>query len=412
MPGALFPPGFEQDRLAGSVEVCGFPERIAQDARHLPLVLLKDRLVGPLHFQRLRSVEVPKSDGLPHGDDLRIGADKDDDIGAASRRSDIEVLHWRSPRGWRPGPNITQADDIKPLDGSGGKRSVAASRRAGRRHNGDLPKMAKTLEANTATSNVTKLPTRAARGAGKSKPTKPTVKLPDAVPAGRPQLKSEDRLRESLQLQIVGYTAQHRAVDAEIAVLQEEVKGLNARKKQIRTAIKTAGMPLELFDESYKDAGTSRVDLDLKEKLRSIVREAHGLMIRAQADLLKDLPEGARGAVYWESQGYQDGIGGKFASEGSADCPPEHRNDYLRGHGNAMKANAEGIKAVEKVADAPKDVPGDTTVIPEDEGQTDVETAIEQGAEAIDKEIDADPAEGPELEGAPETEPSAEPVLH
>src|SRR5690606_39254426 len=128
-------------------------------------------------------------------------------------------------------------------------------------------------------------PTRAAKGAGKSKPREPKVKLAPAVPEARGQLQSDERLRESLKLQIIGYTAQHRGVDEQLAVLKEEVKALNQRKKQIRTAIQTAGMPLALFDESYADAGTSRVDLERKERLRRIVREAHGLMVAEQGDL-------------------------------------------------------------------------------------------------------------------------------
>jgi hypothetical protein len=291
--------------------------------------------------------------------------------------------------------------------------------------------MAKGLEAKAAPSNVTKLPTRAARGAGGSAPKKPAAKLKPAVPPGRPQLKSEDRLRESLKLQIVGYTAQHRGVDAELAVMKEEIKALNQRKKQIRTAIQTAGMPLALFDESYEDAGTSRVDLDLKEKLRRIVREAHGLMVEAQGDLLEKLPEGARGAVYWESQGYQDGIGGKFADAGAKDCPPDHKQDYLRGHANAMEINAKGIKAVAALASEPaKDVPGDTTVIPDedddsdrdpadlsasgdpDKPENDVEAVIGEGAESVDSPAASDAPSAPELDGAPPTEPHAEPVLH
>lgn len=290
--------------------------------------------------------------------------------------------------------------------------------------------MAKGLEAKAAPSNVTKLPTRAARGAGASAPKKPAAKLKPAVPPGRPALKSEEKLRESLKLQLVGYTAQHRGVDTEIAVLKEEIKGLNARRKQIRTAIQTAGMPLALFDESYEDAGTSRVDLELKEKLRRIVREAHGLMVEAQADLLEKLPEGAKGAVYWEAQGYQDGIGGKFA-EKPKECPPENAQDYLRGHANAMEVNAKGIKAVAAAAsESAKDVPGDTTVIPDedddsdrdpadlqasgdpDKPENDVEAAIGQGAESVDRETPADPPPAPELDGAPMTEPGAEPVLH
>lgn len=281
------------------------------------------------------------------------------------------------------------------------------------------PIMAKALEAKAAPSNVTKLPTRAARGAGKSKPTEPKVKLKPAVPPGRPQLKSEDKLRESLKLQIVGYTAQHRGVDAELAVLKEQVKSLNQRKKQIRSAILTAGMPLALFDESYDDAGTSRVDLELKEKLRRIVREAHGLMVVQQGDLLEKLPEGARGAVYWEAQGYQDGIGGKFA-EKPKDCPGEHVQDYLRGHANAMEINAKGIEAVKKADAAPKDVAGQTDPIPEDDDsdrdedddQTDPEKAVAEGAEPVDQDAGVPETGAPELDGAPSTEPSAEPVLH
>jgi ribosome modulation factor len=281
-----------------------------------------------------------------------------------------------------------------------------------------------------AAPNVTQFPTRAAKGAGKSKPAKPAAKLKPAVPAGRPQLKSEDKLRESLKLQIVGYTAQHRGCDEQLAVLKEEVKAINQRKKQIRTAIQTAGMPLKLFDESYEDAGTSRVDLERKEKLRRIVREAHGLMVEAQADLLEKLPEGARGAVYWEAQGYQDGIAGKFADAGAADCPPEHKNDYLRGHGNAMEINAKGIKAVKaaEAASSGKDVPGQTDVIPEDpdtaanehedddsdrDEPSELEKLVESGqADPGEREAAPDAPDAPELEGAPPTEPTAEPVLH
>lgn len=277
--------------------------------------------------------------------------------------------------------------------------------------------MAPRLSTKNPPSNVTQLPTRAAKGAGKSKPTEPKVKLKSAVPPGRPQLKSEEKLRESLKLQIVGYTAQHRGVDAELAVMKEEVKALNQRKKQIRTAIQTAGMPLALFDESYDDAGTSRVDLDLKEKLRRIVREAHGLMVEAQGELLDGLPEGAKGAVYWEAQGYQDGIGGKFANAGAADCPPEHKQDYLRGHANAMEINAKGIKAVASApkpdaAPAAEDDKSDRDEEDEDADQSDVEKAIGEGAESVDAPAATDAPSAPELDGAPPTEPHAEPVLH
>lgn len=291
--------------------------------------------------------------------------------------------------------------------------------------------MAPRLGTKAPPNNVTKLPTRAAKGAGKSKPSAPAPKLKSPIPPGRPALKSEEKLRESLKLQIIGYTAQHRNVDEMLAVLAEEVKTLNGQKKQIRTAIRTAGMPLELFDESYKDQGTSRVDLDRKEKLRAIVREAHGLMVQAQGDLLDKVPEGERGAVYWEAQGYQDAIAGKFSDEGLKDCPPDHHQAYLKGHHNGTAANAAGIKAVQATAAATegKVGPGQEGVIPEgdedddsdrdleaDGEKTDVEKALDNGTEAIDAEPPTMLEPGaPELDSAPQTEPAAVPsseVLH
>lgn len=296
--------------------------------------------------------------------------------------------------------------------------------------------MARTLGAKSA-PNVVKLPTRAAKGAASSKPKADAPKLKSGVPSSsRPAPKTEANLREALQLQIVGFTAQHRAVDAELAAFEEEIKAIRQRKKQIRTAIHTAGMPLALFDESYEDAGTSRVDLDRKEKLRAIVREAHGLMVATQGELLNKVAEPAKPEVYWEAQGYQDGIGGKFA-EAPKDCPPENVQNYLKGHGNAMKRNAEGITAAKKAMEAQAagnpnpvgtsgETVGQTTVIPDDDSdrdeddgaadKTDVEKALEKGAASVDADPDAEPAPGnPALDGAPPTEPHAAPsgeIMH
>lgn len=228
----------------------------------------------------------------------------------------------------------------------------------------ETPKMAKDLGAKGG-DNVTKLPTRAARGAGKSKPTPDPKRMKPAMPpeketavsaASAPvetQADRDKKLRENLQARLVGLRSNHNAIVAAEDALKAELKDVTAKKKEIRAAVQGCGVPLSVFDEALGDAESSRVDLKAKEKARDLIREAYGLVTLSQPDLLENLPEAAKPGVYWESEGYKDGIAGKF-SKVPEGCPPENHSDYRRGFDNAMEANAKGIKALETTpSDAP-----------------------------------------------------------
>lgn len=223
--------------------------------------------------------------------------------------------------------------------------------------------MAKTLGAKGG-DNVTKLPARAARGAGKSKPSanpkrmKPAIpnekKTPAAAATAQPETQADrDRkLRENLQARLVGLRSNHNSIVAAEEALKAELRELTAKKKEIRAAVQQCGVPLSVFDEALGDAEATRVDLKAKEKARDLIREAYGLVTLTQPDLLDNLPEAAKPGVYWEAQGYQDGIAGKFC-EIPAGCPPENEPDYRRGFDNAMEANAKGIKALDEFKATP-----------------------------------------------------------
>lgn len=248
--------------------------------------------------------------------------------------------------------------------------------------------MAKTLGAKGG-DNVTKLPTRAARGAGKSKPSadpkrmKPAIpsekKTPAAAATAQPETQADrDRkLRENLQARLVGLRSNHNSIVAAEDALKAELRDLTAKKKEIRAAVQQCGVPLSVFDEALADAEATRVDLKAKEKARDLLREAFGLVTLTQPDLLENLPEAAKPGVYWEAQGYQDGIAGKFC-EVPAGCPPENEPDYRRGFDNAMEANAKGIQALDAFKATPPseaadegDGDGDDDADPASQGEGD-----------------------------------------
>lgn len=275
--------------------------------------------------------------------------------------------------------------------------------------------MAKDLGAKGG-DNVTKLPPRAARGAGKSKPSadpkrlKPSVpeeKKTDVAAATAPvetQADRDARLRENLQTRLVGLRSNHNAVVAAEDALKAELRNLTAKKKEIRAAVQGCGIPLSVFDEALGDAESSRVDLVSKEKARDLLREAFGLVTLTQPDLLAGLPDAAKGGVYWEAEGYKDGISGKFC-EVPTGCPPENHSDYRRGHANAMEANARGIKALSDAAAAP--APED-----EPEGDAATETIVKtegdaEGGGEGDEDAPVDETGGDDEDGATDPAPVA-----
>lgn len=258
---------------------------------------------------------------------------------------------------------------------------------------------------------VVKLPTRAAKGASGSKPRKPAAQAKARIPtargdAGKPKHRSassEAKLREALQLQLIGYRSKHTKVDLELDAIREKLKEKGEEKKIIRAAIETAGMPLALFDESYKDGKTSRVDLEKKERLRQIIREAYGLSSGPQQSFMDKLPEAVQPSVYWEAEGYRVGIG-MLDPEAWPKPPPEHRNDFERGLNSASSRNAAGIKKLETV-EADDQTPvgaqaDDATDRDDDEDEGDPDAPPPTGLPEDDAHDDPDViAKGAELEG-------------
>lgn len=209
-------------------------------------------------------------------------------------------------------------------------------------------------------NKVVQLPARAARGAGKSKPTKPGTQLkPDesereAKGGNGPPTDAE--IRANLQDRLIALTAKHRAVDNKIDVIKAELDEVNGEKKEIRTAIENSGFRLDLFDEGYSvlRQRTKRIDLEAKEKMRDLMWEAWGLPRNgAQPDLLKGVPKAAKPAVYWEAQGYQAGITGDGCGPEDLktwNVPPGNETDFTRGWHMAMERNSKGLKRLEEDA--------------------------------------------------------------
>lgn len=267
---------------------------------------------------------------------------------------------------------------------------------------------------------VVKMPTRAAKGAGKSKPRKPAAEAKARIPAAKgekPRLTSasqEAKLREALQLQLIGLRSKHTKVDLEIEAIREKLKEKGEEKKIIRSAIETAGMPLALFDEAYSDAKTSRVDLEKKERLRSIVREAYGLAAGPQQNFLDRLPEAVKPSVYWEAEGYRCGIGILDPNEWPKP-PGEHRNDFERGLNSASSRNAAGIKQLKRsetelrtpVGAAAPDDDSDRDEEDEDEGDAGGGQAEGDATGEDETETQADAPKELESLGA-----GGEPVVH
>jgi hypothetical protein len=288
-----------------------------------------------------------------------------------------------------------------------------------------------TMAGKLGGDNVTQLPTRAARGAGKSKPRAAPPKVRPAIPVGRAGVRAnpssvgqEKALREALQLQLIGLRSKHTQVDQKMDAKRAELKELNETRKMIRAAIEKAGMPLALFDEAYEDGKTSRVDLQRKEASRFIIREAYGVPIGRQGELFGDdkKPELVRSAEYWEAEGYRAGIS-ILDPEDMPKPPPEHITDFQRGVNSATSRNAAGLKEVAKATRQARTPVADPTKADKPEGELlkaaggDEPERHDDEEEGIEDEEEEQARENPPIApGAPapdvETAPAGSAVVH
>lgn len=182
----------------------------------------------------------------------------------------------------------------------------------------------------------------------------PRRSSPAAAAAAQP---TDAQIRQGQQDRLVALHGRHRAVDNRLAVAREAVSVIALEKKEIRAGIQNAGFPLALYDEAYGELKlkTKRTDLEQKEEIRGLIREALGLPCGPQPRLeLEGVPDAARPTIHWEGVGYQAGIGGETSDPTRDGCPPENLQDYMRGYSQAMARNGAGIKALKADARAPK----------------------------------------------------------
>lgn len=181
----------------------------------------------------------------------------------------------------------------------------------------------------------------------------------ETKPRGRPAKAAEPRaasaqptdadVRAHQQDRLIALHTKHRAVDNRLEVVMATVADIKLEKKEVRAAIQNAGFPLALYDEAYSELKlkTSRIDLEEKERIRGLIREALGLPAGPQASLLDGLPDAARAEVFWEDVGFREGVNGEPANAEKAGVPPENVQHYLQGHGKASEHNARGLKGLD-----------------------------------------------------------------
>lgn len=216
--------------------------------------------------------------------------------------------------------------------------------------------------------NVVHLSTRKAKGAKSTggrarKPRLIPAKHEDAPKRSGPKPETvigvqptDAELRRNMQDKLIGLHSKHRTIDNRLEVALAAISDIKLEKKEVRAAIENSGFPLSLYDEAYKELKlkTARIDLEQKEQIRGLIREALGLPAGPQPSLLDKLPEAAKPAVYWDDIGFREGMAGDAPDEKKAHVPPENLQDYLKGHGRASERHAQGIKTLAKEMAEPK----------------------------------------------------------
>lgn len=206
--------------------------------------------------------------------------------------------------------------------------------------------MAEKLTGGRKSATVHQMPTRAAKGAAKSKPIKPTVKLQSSAPKPKSPAERDAEIRAANLDRRRVLASQDRAIDTRIEVIREQLKTLLQDRKQVRVAILGTGIPLALYDEAKADSLTSRVDLEEKERLRAEAREVFGVPTGVERSLFDGLPDAAKEDAHWADMGRRAGLAGG-EREPPEGCPPERHNTYRTEYDKAQLEVAAAYKRTE-----------------------------------------------------------------
>lgn len=199
-----------------------------------------------------------------------------------------------------------------------------------------------------AGATVTQLPTRAARGAGSSRPKPKTVELKSSAPPA-PKPRPLSQAERDAQIRAANLdrrrilAADERKLDMRIDVIKEQLKDMLSEKRQVRSAIEGTGILLKHYDEAKEDALLTRVDLEEKERLRAEARDIFSVPTGVAKSLFDGIPDAAREQAHWDDMGYRAGLAGG-EREPPSTCPPERKPDYRTGYDRAQTEMASAIK--------------------------------------------------------------------
>lgn len=269
-----------------------------------------------------------------------------------------------------------------------------------------------------AGATVTQLPTRAARGAGKSRPSTKTVELKSSAPPA-PKPRPLSQAERDAQIRAANLdrrrilAADERKLDMRIDVIKEQLKDMLSERRQVRSAIEGTGILLKHYDEAKEDALLTRVDLEEKERLRAEARDIFSVPTGVAKSLFDGIPDAAREQAHWDDMGYRAGLAGG-EREPPSTCPPERKPDYRTGYDRAQTEMASAIKrtdgattgmTLDEAASAGKQAPEDpdashvSTPADPDKSIDAEANAIVDGVQA---QVEREAGDGDDFEASPD----------
>lgn len=123
-----------------------------------------------------------------------------------------------------------------------------------------------------------------------------------------------------------------RRQDEVIAEAKLKVKSENGKRKDLRKLAQADGLVMGQLDEALDDLELEHVDLIAREERRRLYHEWLNIPLTTQGDLPNTVSLDPKNeAVRWFKRGDTDGRLDKVRSA-PAGCPPEHHQDYFKGH--------------------------------------------------------------------------------